>query len=230
MTHPAPPPKTHVHFRNQHARPLPDAFAHDDVRLAESLIEYVLDRFSMAGDRVLDPFAGFGTVLAVAERMGREAWGIEIDPQRAAYARTLLRSPERLLIGDARLIDSMTLPEFDLALISPPYMCRQDAEDPLSGYVTPGRGYDAYLADLVSVFQRVGQRVKTGGSIIVEVSNLKRQGRVTTLAWDLGLRLATAFQFEGETIVTWDRYGYGYDHSYCLAYNNRRPGDATERL
>ena len=223
----APVTQTHVHLRNRHDRPLPAQFAKDDVRLAESFIEHVLDRFSVAGERVLDPFAGFGTVLAVAERMDREAWGVEIDPARAQYARTLLRRPERLLTGDARALASMALPEFDLAVVSPPYMCRGDSEDPLSGYAAPGRGYDAYLSDLVSVFGGVGGRVKAGGRIIVEVSNLKRNGWVTTLAWDLGLRLAKAFQFEGEIVVAWDHYGYGYDHSYCLVYTNRRPDDVS---
>jgi len=25
--------------------------------------------------------------------------------------------------------------------------------------------------------------------------------------------------FEGEVVVCWDRYGYGYEHSYCLVYS-----------
>jgi SAM-dependent methyltransferase len=219
--------RTHVTLPNRHAAPLPPQFAQDDVRLAEPFIEYALDRFSAPGDRLIDPFAGFGTVLAVGERMNREAWGIEIDASRATYARSLLKNPQRLLIGDARQIGSMQLPTFDLALASPPYMCRGDVEDPLSGYASPGRGYEAYLDDLVDAFRSVGNRVKSGGRLVVEVSNLKRDGRVTTLAWDLGLRLAAQVHFEGETVVAWDRYGYGYDHSYCLVYTNRRPGSAA---
>ena len=95
MTRAASLPQTHVHLRNQHARPLPAAFAKDDVRLAESFIEYVLGRFSVPGDRLLDPFAGFGTVLAVAERMGREAWGVEIDPAARVDALRMLHLADR---------------------------------------------------------------------------------------------------------------------------------------
>ena len=69
--------------------------------------------------------------------------------------------------------------------------------------------------------------MKAGGRLVVEVSNLKHDGRVTTLAWDLGSRLAAVFHFEGETVVAWDQYGYGYDHSYCLLYANRRPESAA---
>ena len=106
-------------------------------------------------------------------------------------------------------------------------MCRGDVEDPLANYTMPGRGYEVYLDELVHVFQCVGNRVKAGGRMIVEVSNLKRDGRVTTLAWDLGLRLAAVFRFEGETVIAWDHYGYGYDHSYCLIYTNGRPDAAA---
>lgn len=38
------------------------------------------------GDMALDPFAGSGTTVAVAKRMGREATGIELNPAYAEIA------------------------------------------------------------------------------------------------------------------------------------------------
>jgi len=48
--------------------------------------------------RVLDPFAGAGTTLLVALRLGREATGIELKPEYAALAR-------RRVTGDAPLLN-----------------------------------------------------------------------------------------------------------------------------
>jgi hypothetical protein len=56
------------------------------------------------------------------------------------------------------------------------------------------------------------------GYLVIEVANLKKGDEITTLAWDLAGRLRTRLTFLGETIITWDRYGYGYDHSYCLTF------------
>jgi len=46
------------------------------------------------GDVVLDPFAGFGTVAAVAKKLGRRFIGIELDPARCRMARERLARVE----------------------------------------------------------------------------------------------------------------------------------------
>jgi site-specific DNA-methyltransferase (adenine-specific) len=45
---------------------------------------------SKIGDTVLDPFAGTGTTLVVAEQLGRKSIGIEIDPENVRYMKTRL--------------------------------------------------------------------------------------------------------------------------------------------
>ncbi len=47
----------------------------------EALVEPCIKAGSREGDVVLDPFAGSGTTLAVARRLGRKAIGIELQPK-----------------------------------------------------------------------------------------------------------------------------------------------------
>jgi hypothetical protein len=56
---------------------------------SEAGFDYLVDRFSKAGETVLDPFLGGGTSAAVALRAGRKFIGIDVDDQ--ALATTLAR-------------------------------------------------------------------------------------------------------------------------------------------
>ena len=50
---------------------------------------------------VVDPFCGLGTVLAVANALGLDAEGVELNRKRAARARTLTVTPELSAMRDA---------------------------------------------------------------------------------------------------------------------------------
>ncbi len=52
-----------------------------------ALLLRILLASTQSGDWVLDPFAGTGTTLVVAEQLGRNAVGIEIDPQMVEVIR-----------------------------------------------------------------------------------------------------------------------------------------------
>ncbi|HUI38233.1 MAG TPA: site-specific DNA-methyltransferase [Thermoplasmata archaeon] len=53
--------------------------------------ERLIRMFSVEGETVLDPFAGTGTTLWAAQRLGRSAIGIEIDPELAARLERRIR-------------------------------------------------------------------------------------------------------------------------------------------
>lgn len=73
----------------------------------ESLLERLINALSDRGELVLDPYAGSGTTLAVAARLGRSAVGIDASSVAIEIARTRLGiegDPEPMRAG-VRLVD-----------------------------------------------------------------------------------------------------------------------------
>ena len=200
-------------------RILPPRFRRDDVRCADSLVEYWINKFSEKGQVVFDPFAGFGTTLLVAEEIDRVGYGIEYSKQKVNYVHGLLDHPEHLIHGDSRKLMDYELPLFDLCLTSPPYTNQDDDENPFVDYRKKGFDYPSYLQEMGDIFSRVAHKLNASGHVVVEASNLKKKGHVTMLAWDIAREVSKSLHFEGETIVCWDKYGYGYNHSYCLVFS-----------
>jgi len=68
----------------------------------EALPEWFIKLFTQEGETVLDPFMGSGTTLRVAKRMGRNAIGIEIQPEYVELARNELATPQLVLLEERR--------------------------------------------------------------------------------------------------------------------------------
>jgi len=210
--------RTWIQLENKHPSALPGEFQADDVRYAESLVAYFLTEFTQANQIVFDPFAGYGTTLLVAEAMGRIPFGLEYDQDRVNYIQTQLKQPQNIQQGDARQLNTYALPTFDFSMTSPPYMKEGDLENPFTAYREEGAGYVGYLQDIQSIYQQLSQFMRPKATVVIEVANLKAADQVTTLAWDVAKAVSQVLHFEGEVIVNWDHYGYGYQHSYCLVF------------
>jgi len=198
---------------------LPARFRHENVRAADSLVEYCINKFSEKGQVIFDPFAGYGTTLFIADELGRIGYGVEYSKSKANYVQKLLAHPEHLIHGDSRNLKEYEIPPIDLCLTSPPYTNQSDTENPFVDYRQKGFNYKSYLKEMKNIFTRISRKMKPSGHLVIEASNLKKNGEVTTLAWDIAQTVSKIFSFEGETIIGWDEYGYGYNHSYCLVFS-----------
>ncbi len=61
-------------------------------QMPEQVLGRIIKACSNPGDVVLDPFAGSGTTLAVARKLGRRYLGFELSPEYAARARERLEA------------------------------------------------------------------------------------------------------------------------------------------
>ena len=211
--------QTWLHLTRGNRTVLPPRFRREDVRSSENMLEFFINEFTEKGQVVFDPFAGFGTTLLVAEEMGRIGYGIEYSKPKADYVHGLLPYPERLIHGDSRNLMDYDLPLFDLCLTSPPYTNQNDDENPFVDYRQKGFDYPSYLQEMGRIFSQVAHKLNPSGHVVIEASNLKKKGHVTMLAWDIAREVSKFLRFEGETIICWDKYGYGYNHSYCLVFS-----------
>ncbi|OLS26605.1 MAG: Modification methylase MboII [Candidatus Heimdallarchaeota archaeon LC_2] len=206
-------------------KPLPEIFAKDDVRYSEKLVEYFLLKYSSPGDLVFDPFVGYGTTLSVAKRFNRNAIGTEIDQNKINFLSEEFELNKEIFLDDVQdFVNKSECPNFDFLMTSPPYMSIGEKLNPFSDYTEEG-DYRAYLNNIKGIFEGIKQKMKPNSYLVIEVSNLKYNGIVTTLAWDIGNVLSKIFLFKGEVIINWEsetkengNYGYGYDHSYCLVF------------
>ena len=197
----------------------------DDIHFTEALASSVIAHTTKPGDLVLDPFAGYGTTVAVAERMGRRAIGIELVPEHLEIARRRTAGRGRLILGDARELSRLVDEPVDLVLTSPPYMAGVNhPENPLTGYATDDGDYPVYLGELGAIFAEAATLLRPGGQIVVNVANVvATDGSVTPLATDLAGVIDQHVPLLGITTLQWDEPPAGLDGD-CLLWFARPEG------
>lgn len=194
------------------------------VHFTESLAATVLDDLTSPGDRVLDPFAGYGTTLVVSQRLGRSSVGVELLPERVAQVRERLHhngssASAEVVQGDARCLTGVVEGPFDLCLTSPPYMTRNDhPENPLEGYEVPDGDYATYLEQLGEVFGQVASLLRPGGHLALNVANTVQDGVLTPLAFDLAAVVSRHLTLVQDVVVCWDGTPWGVGADFLLVY------------
>jgi len=74
--------------------------------MPEKLVEPCVLAGSRPGDLILDPFAGSGTVGVVAQKLGRQFIGIELNPEYVKLAEARLMETPVSLFNQSVLEDA----------------------------------------------------------------------------------------------------------------------------
>jgi len=88
----------------------------------------LIEMYSQPGEAILDPMVGAGTTLVEAKLLGRNALGIDINPDVVKIANVALEfkhtpiSRQKVQVGDARNLSFLKDNSIDLIITHPPYM------------------------------------------------------------------------------------------------------------
>jgi SAM-dependent methyltransferase len=187
---------------------LPQGVRYPQLATPEAVVARYIEKYSRPGDVVLDPFAGYGSTLRVASRLGRQAYGIELDAERFAFASQRLPQGARLFQGDARELHRFELPRVDLCFTGPPFFA-SDRLLHLAGFPSLADDYDRYLEELAAVFATAARLMRPGAHAIALFANLpvpagfRGEGSpagILPLAWDCARVIDRVVPLVGEEI------------------------------
>ncbi|GAB4321397.1 MAG: DNA methyltransferase [Promethearchaeota archaeon] len=208
--------------------------------LPRELCERLVKIYTKPGMVVLDPFAGSGSVLVAAKALGRNAVGLELNPEYARLAAERLERTEveeELVQGgefprcevhaaDVAKLDELVRPgSVDLCVTSPPYwnvLRRRRTADykearPYSDDDDRDLGnledYGEFLARLDEAFRSVRRALKPKGHCAVVVMDLRKKSKFIPFHVDVAKALVDA-GFTWTDVIVWDRRA---------EYNSLRP-------
>lgn len=215
-----------------------------------TMIEEFVRFFTKKGENVLDPFCGIGSTLVACRRTGRIGYGIELN--KKYYELAIKRTPEfkkNIYNENAKNVKKLNLPEIAFSISSPPYwdVLNRSTKDFKSKRTRGGfdvnysadredlgniDDYELFLQKLAEIYFDVFDLLKTGGYLTIIVKNVKKEGKMYPLAWDLARILSKKYVLKDEKLWIQDKVGlapYGYPvawasnilHHYCLIFQKK---------
>ena len=211
------------------------------------LVRKIIEEYTKEGEIVLDPFLGIGSTLVAAKRTNRIGYGIELNKKYYEISRE--RLPEfrnNIFHGDAKLLDQFDIPKIDFSISSPPYWdilnrstdkfakTRSNKNLDVNYSNNPNdlgniENYDEFIKQLSEIYFNIHHYLKNGKYLVVIIKNVKKQGVMYPIAWDLAKELSKLYTLKDEKIWIQDKvslapYGYPYSwasnilHHYCLVF------------
>lgn len=187
------------------------------------LVERLIQSFLPDGPHtILDPFAGSGSTLVAAQRLGKRGLGCELSAEYVKLARKRLSETEssgsKAVVHQksaAQLSEFVPANSVDLCITSPPYwniLNRKRTADYKSvrhygnhpGDLGAIVDYAEYLSALGEVFRQMHAALKPGAHACIVVMDLRVKSRFYPLHSDLASRLQE-IGYLYDDLVIWNR-------------------------
>ena len=214
-------------------------------------VEKLISLFTKRGMTVLDPFAGSGTALYAANKLGRRAIGIDLNPTFVAMAESRLQakpfSDYVYLQGDSEeLLDTIEL--VDYIVTSPPYfnilknqskgtrhnngkLYRMGAREGIQYYSEEPNdlgnfdSYDDFIEALKLIMAKAYTRLRSGKYATIIMSDFTvNKVEVCVQADVVRLMQEVGFTFCGTTILIQTvkpLYPFGYPYAYKINHHHQ---------
>ncbi len=144
-------------------------------------------RYTAPGELVLDQMAGSGTTLVECKLLGRNAVGVDINPDAVMVARNRLdfsyapldadyKAPEiRTYVGDARSLDAIETESVDLIATHPPYASIIPySHNRVEGDLSSVHNIAEFAAEMQKVAQECMRVLKPGKHCAVLIGDTRR--------------------------------------------------------
>lgn len=215
-----------------------------------TMIEMFVKFFTKKGENVLDPFCGIGSTMVACKRTGRIGYGVELS--KKYYDLSIKRTPEfkkNIFNDNANNIKKLNLPPISFSISSPPYwdVLNRSTRDFKNNRTKNGldfnysgdkedlgniKDYELFLKKLAKIYFDIFDLLKDGGYLVVIVKNIKKEGKMYPLAWDLARLLSEKYMLKDEKLWIQDKVSlapYGYPsawasnilHHYCLIFQKK---------
>ena len=155
----------------------------------------MMRRYTKKGDWVLDAFAGCGTTLIEGKRLGRNAIGIELQPEIAEKARGIVAKQAdsnqvvaEIVVGDSSAIDYSALlngfgqKSVQLVILHPPYWdIIRFSDDPQD--LSNATSIDSFLETLGRVIDRAAGVLDRGRYLVLVIGDKYAKGEWVPLGF-----------------------------------------------